>query len=259
MAFILLAGLLLASLQPSTTAHANSGFAYYWSLTFDFADNATGRLYVAVGYNDNGDVQQPPIYAQTYAVRCTRKGNATVAGGMLQLNGGYLGCDLNIKGALEETVKVCNAIVPECKIEIADVEGYANFRAMANVMSASPGEAPIFYHKDASYAIYPQTSLTQIAGSLTPHGAIPSTPMVSSPALNVLKNYRADYLCDPTCEMYYSVGGSVEVVVTANADVQFFTPSTTIYIGHNPATGVTAPAGTSIDWLFVDPPNYGNN
>jgi len=260
MAFILCAVLLLATFQPSTPAFSqDQEYAYYWSLTFDFEGSSKGSLYVAVGYNDDGDVQDPPIYTQTHTVPCTRTGNATVSGGALTLNGGYLSCELDIQGALQDAFTGCDAIVPGCHKDIEEIEPYANFRAMAKVMSANPGEAPVFYHDDASYAINPQSTSTQIVASISPHGVIPSTAVMSVPALNVWQSYTAEYLCDPSCEMYYGAAGAVEVVVTPDEDVMFHTPSTTVYVGYNPVTGVIAPAGTAIDKLFIDPPNYGND
>lgn len=257
-AILLGMGLLLA-LQPPASAQASNGYAYYWNLVFDFDSGADGALYVAVGYDDNGGVQDPPIYAETIPVPCTRVGNATIAGGLLTLNGGHLRCDLDLKTALEDAFAACGAIVPGCSLPIGEIERYANFRAMARVRSTNPGTAPLFYHEDASYAIDPQTASTRITASLTPHGAIPSTPVVSTPALNVWQTYTARYICNPGCSMHYGAAGSVEVVVTPNEAVQFSTPATSVYIGFDPGAGLPATAGTIIDRLFVDPPNHGND
>lgn len=257
MMFMLL-GALLLSAPPSVVTAQEESYAYYWSLTFDFDNSATGRLYVAVGYEEDGDVQEPPIYTQNYAVPCTRKGNAGVTGGMLKLEGGYLSCDLDVLSALEAAVAACNAIAPGCSMDIQDVEHYDHFRGEATVMSTNPGVAPIFYHDDASYAINPQSSTTQITGSLSPHGVIPSTSVMSVP-IGVWHDYAAFYTCGGACGMQYSAAGGFEVVPTASEEVPFFTPSSTIYIGYDPITNTSAPAGTYIDFLFIDPPNHGND
>jgi len=259
MAVLLLGALLLGAFQPVTTAQAEEkSFAYYWSLTFDFDGSADGKLYVAVGYNEDGAPQEPLIHSQTFAVSCQRVGNAGVSGGMLKLNGGYLRCNLDLQDALQTTFAACDAIVPGCMLEIEKVESYANLRATAQVLSSSPGEAPIFYHPDASYGINPQSSTTQITASLSPHGLIPSSPVVSTPALGVWHNYEAFYSCGGGCNMAYMVGATQETVATANAEIPIYTPFSTIYIGFNPATGLVAPAGTNINNIFVDPPNHGN-
>ena len=258
MAAVLVGALLLGVFQPVTTAQAEGGFAYYWSLTFDFDGSADGKLYVAVGYNENGAPQEPVIHSQTFAVSCQRVGNAGVSGGMLKLNGGYLRCDLDLQDALQTAFAACDAIVPGCRLEIEKVESYANLRATAQVLSSSPGEAPIFYHQDVSYGINPQSSTTQITAWLSPHGLIPSTPVVSPSALGVWHSYEAFYGCDGGCDMAYRVGTAQEVVATANAEIPIYTPSSAIYIGFNPATGLVAPAGTFVNSLFIDPPNHGN-
>ena len=258
MVVLLLGALLLGAFQPVATAQAEAGFAYYWSLTFDFDSSADGRLYVAVGYNEDGAPQEPLIHSQTFAVSCQRVGNASVSGGMLKLNGGYLRCNLDLQDALQTTFAACDAIVPGCHLEIEKYESYAHLRATAQVLSSSPGEAPIFYHQDASYGINPQSSTTQITASLSPHGLIPSSPVVRTPALGVWHNYEAFYSCDGGCDMAYKVGTAQEMVATANADIPIYTPSSTIYIGFNPVTGLVAPAGTNINSLFIDPPNHGN-
>jgi hypothetical protein len=259
MMVILMAVALLGIFQPQATAHANDGYAYYWSLTFDFENGGNGRLYVAVGYNDNGAVQEPPIYAQTYNVPCTRVGNATVSGGTLKLNGGYLACDLDVQRAVNATFAACDAIVKGCHVNVEDVELFSAFQAQAIVLSTAPGNAPIFHHGDASYTINPQSSSTQITASLSPHGTIPSAALPAFPVLNTWLNYGALFVCGALCQMEYDTVGGAQVVNTAPAKVQFYTPSSTIYIGHNPTIPLTAPTGTEIDYLFVDPPNHGND
>ena len=258
MVLVLIIAVMSGMLQPATPAHADQGYAYYWSLTFDFADSANGTLFVAVGYDDDGAPQDPPLYTQTSTVSCRRTGNATVSGGVLKLNGGYLSCDLDVQGALKAAFVACSALVRGCHMDIQATEPYASVRAMAKVLAANPGTAPIFYHPNAAYVINPQSATTQITAALSPHGVIPSAPVLATPALNVWQNYTARYACDPSCEMYYGVTGSSQVVLTADADVPFYTAPTTVYIGYDPATNTAAPVGTQIDSFFIDPPNHGN-
>ncbi|MBX3000138.1 MAG: hypothetical protein KF893_16570 [Caldilineaceae bacterium] len=258
MALMLITVIMLA-VFPSTATAQEEGYAYYWSLTFDFANGANGQLYVAVGYDEDGDVQEPPIYAQTYSVPCTRVGNATVSGGTLKLNGGYLACDLDVQRAVNATFAASAAIVKGCHVHVEDVDLYAAFQAEAIVSSTVPGNAPIFHHGDASYTINPQSSSTQITASLSPHGVIPSAALPAFPILSTWHTYTALYACGALCQMEYSTAGGVQMVNTAPAKVEFYTPASTIYIGHNPTLPLTAPAGTEIDYLFVDPPNHGND
>lgn len=259
MAAVLVAALMLSAFVPAGVAQADAGFAYSWSLHFDFESNANGVLVVVVGYNDNGAPQEPPLVVQSSVVPCRRVGNLTVTGGELKLNGGYLRCDLDVKSAVESAVAQCAERVPECKLEIADNETYAHFRATAEVLSSAPGTAPLFYHPDAAYAIAVQSSTAQIIGSLTPHGTIPSTPVITVPGLGVMRSYEAFYSCEGGCDMDYTVGAAQETVPTAANPVSFYTGATTVFIGHNPATGLVAPAGTHIASLVVDPPNHGND
>lgn len=259
MAAILVAALLLSAFVPAGVAQADTGFAYYWSLTFDFESNANGVLQVVVGYNEDGAPQEPALVVQSTSVPCRRVGNLTVSGGELKLNGGYLRCDLDVKNAVERAVALCKTRVPECSLSISDNEPYTHFRTTAQVLATNPGAAPLFYHPDAAYAVNVQSSSAQITGALTPHGVIPSTPAVVFPALGAMHSYEAFYSCEGGCDMDYFVGAAQETVVTVNAQVSFYTPATTVYIGYNPVTGLVAPAGTHIASLVVDPPNHGND
>ncbi len=259
MAALLFIALVLGAFQPVAVAQADAGYAYYWSLTFDFESNADGVLQVVVGYNDGGAPQEPPLVVQSSVVPCRRVGNLTVSGGELKLNGGYLRCDLDVKSAVKRAVAQCAERVPGCRLEIADNEPYVHFRTTAQVLATNPGAAPIFYHPDASYAIDVQSSTARITGALTPHGSIPSTPAVVFPALGAMHNYEAFYSCQGGCDMDYFVGIAAETVATANAQVSFYTPATTVYIGFNPNSGLVAPTGTHIAKLVVDPPNHGND
>jgi hypothetical protein len=257
-AFLLIGALGLGAFQPVASAHAGTGYAYYWSLTFDFEHGADGVLSVVVGYDDNGAPQDPPLYTQNTPVPCRRNGNAAVAGGVLKLNGGYLSCELDIQTALKSAFAACDALVPGCAMNIEEIERYSHFRAAAKVLSTNPGAAPVFYHEDAAYTINPQTSATQITANLAPHGVIPSTPVFSSPALNVWQSYTAFYSCAAACTMQYGVAGALEVAPVASEKTPFSTPATMVYIGYDPLLNMAAPAGTQIDTLFIDPPNHGN-
>jgi len=259
MAVCLIGALVLTAFQPISAVHADTGFAYYWSLTFDFESSLNGTLHVVVGYNDEGAPQEPPIYAENSIVACQRVGNVTLSGGLLKLNGGYLRCELDVHSALERAFEVCDRKVAGCQMEIEKDELYAHFRAMTDVLSTNPGIAPIFYHPNASYAIDVQSSTAKITGSLSPHGVIPATPAIVFPALGVMQSYEAFYSCEGGCDVDYGVGAMQETVATANALIPFYTPTTTVYIGYNPITGLVAPVGTHIDSIVVDPPNHGND
>ncbi len=258
MAVVLAATVLLGGFQPAPVAQADTGYAYYWSLTFDFEDGADGVLQVVVGHNDDGAPQEPPLAVQNTPVPCRRVGNLTVSDGELKLNGGYLRCELDVKSAIKRAVAICKTRVSECNLAINDNEPYTHFRATAELLATNPGPAPLFYHPDASYAVDVQSSTAQITAALTPHGSIPSAPALALPGLGVMRSYEAFYSCAGGCAMDYFVGAAQETVITANAQVSFYTPMTTVFIGYNPATGLVAPAGTHIASLVVDPPNHGN-
>lgn len=260
-ALILCVAVLLSAAQPAAPAHADPGYAYYWSITFDYGHNFDGVLSIVTGYNDNGAPQYPPIHEQTTTIPCRRVGNAQVAGGVLTLNGGYVQCDFDLQRALASAFNKCNQIVAGCAMSIEDEEQYAHFRTAAQVLSTAPGEAPIFYHEDASYRIHPNTTGTtgtKITADLAPHGVIPSTP-VPVPPLGVWTSYQSFYSCAAGCGMEYWVAGHSEFVPTAPQRVPFSTEATTIYVGYDPVTNLVAPAGTQINMLFVDPPNHGND
>ncbi len=252
-------------LSPMTTnnAVAASGYAYYWSLTFDYANNFDGILHVKVGYDENGGVQNPPLHEQDFNVSCQRVGNVSVAGGSATFAGGYLTCTLDVKSALRATFSQCNELVKGCTMNIADVEKYRSFRMMTSITSPAVGSMPVFAHEDAKYEITssyvsPSTTNAQIAATITPLGWVQSSPLPMS--LAVVQAYESRYLCAPLggCAMAFEIAGSLEGVPQGNEYVEFSTPSSTIYIGYNPATNATIPAGTQMSHLFIDPPNFGN-
>jgi hypothetical protein len=252
---------LLPFFVPMATAPAQAapGYAYYWSLTFDYTNNFNGLLYVEVGYNQDGGVQNPPLHSASYPVSCQRVGNVGLAGGVAKFGGGYLACDLDLKRALEKTFSQCNDLFPGCTLAIEEVEKYGSFRMMANVLSPSTEVAPLFYHEDAAFTVMPELSTARIAAALTPVGMAESSSQPA--ALGAPQSYEARYLCDAavTCKMAFAISGAVESMAHGNALVEFSTPATRVYIGYNPDTGLTIPAGTQLAHLFVDPPNFGNN
>lgn len=256
---LLLAVSTLGVLTPTATpvVHADGGYAYYWSLTFDFEQSLNGVLLVTVGHNEDGGVQEPPLYRETFNVNCRRVGNVVLVGGSARFNGGYLQCDLDVKSALVATFEVCNKLHPGCTMPIGDVERYRNFRMLAGAISPAVGSAPLFYHEDAAYTITPDTANTQVAATLTPVGALSSSPVVA--LLGTPQFYAAEYECDGGCEMFFTISGAMQSTPVGTQVVEFSTPSTTIYIGYNPSTGGTMPAGTDLMHLFVDPPNFGNH
>jgi hypothetical protein len=259
---LVLATLVLCSLfAPATTevAHADPGYAYYWSLTFDYENNFNGVLHVDVGYAENGGVQNPALHGQDFSVTCQRVGNVSLAGGTATFNGGYLTCNLDVKQALEATFAKCAAGFPGCTMTIEDVEKYRSFRMLSQITSVAAGSAPIFYHEDATYAISLNGTTAQVAADLAPLGTVQSSAVATF--LPVSQSYGSNYLCAPLggCTMGFAIGGSNEGLPQANDSVEFSTPSSTIYIGYNPATGITIPAGTQITHLFIDPPNLGNH
>lgn len=257
MAVVLCVAVLFSAVQPTAPVHADPGYAYYWSLTFDYEHDFNGVLSIVTGYNDNGAPQEPPIFVQTTTIPCQRVGNASVSGGFLHLNGGYVRCDFDLQRALNSAFDLCNQKVAGCTMSIGEDEYYAHFRAAAQVLSTATGEAPIFYHEDASYRINPAISWSQFTANLAPHGVIPSATQPA--ALGAWTSYQAFYSCSGGCEMDYFVAGNTQSVPTVEKWVPFSTVPTTIYIGYDPVQNLAAPAGTQINMLFIDPPNHGNN
>lgn len=252
---------LLAILAPVSTevAHADPGYAYYWSLTFDFENNFDGTLHIEVGVNENGGVQQPALYSENFNVPCKRVGQVALTGGSAKFSGGYLQCDLDLKSALTAAFAKCQQVHPGCTMTIHEVEPYRNFRMLAGVISNVVGSAPLFYHEDAVFTILPDTGTTQVASTLTPIGPLTSLPTAAP--LNTPQFYAAEYECDggAGCANYFTVTGAMQSTSLPVQTVQFSTPVTNVYIGYNRATGATIPAGTELLSLVVDPPNFGNH
>lgn len=257
---LLLLGL-LAILAPVSTevAHADPGYAYYWSLTFDFENKFDGTLHIEVGVNENGGVQQPALYSENFNVPCKRVGSVALTGGRAKFTGGYLQCDLDVKSALTAAFAKCQQDHPGCTMPINEVEPYRNFRMLAGVISPVVGSAPLFYHEDAVFTIMPDISTAQVASTLTPIG--PLTSAAAAAPLNTPQFYAAEYECNggPGCANYVTVTGALQSTSLPAQTVQFSTPATKVYIGYNRATGATMPTGTELLSLFVDPPNFGNH
>lgn len=251
---------LFAILAPVSTevAHADPGYAYYWSLTFDFENKFDGTLHIDVGVNENGGVQQPALYSENFNVPCKRVGNVTLTGGSAKFAGGYLQCDLDVKSALTAAVAKCQQGHPGCTLAINEVEPYRNFRMLAGVISTVVGSAPLFYHEDAVFTIMPDTTTTHVASTLTPVGPLTSSPTAAP--LNTPQFYAAEYECGGVgCANYFTVTGALQSTTFPAQMVEFSTPATKVYIGYNRATGATMPTGTELLSLFVDPPNFGNH
>lgn len=252
---------LFAILAPVSTevVHADPGYAYYWSLTFDFENNFNGILHVDVGFNENGGVQQPALYGENFNVPCKRVGNVVLTGGSAKFNGGYLQCDLDIYSALTAAFAKCQQEHPGCTMTINAVEPYRNFRMLAGLISPVVGSAPLFYHEDAVFTVMPDTATTQVTSTLTPIGLLTSSSTAAP--LNTPQFYAAEYECDggAGCANYFTVTGALQSTTLPAQTVQFSTPATKVYIGYNRATGATIPAGTELLSLVVDPPNFGNH
>lgn len=246
-------------LAPVTTAYAQPpAFASYWKLSFDFADNFHGNLVVEIGYDDgNGAVEQPALATSTTLVTCQRVGTVLLSSGAALFNGGYLQCTLDVKSAVEATVDACQKIDDNCSIAIDEQHIYQNFQMGARVYSTTAGVAPLFDHPDAYYALQLTGAATQLEATLTNMGTKLSTPVVAT--LSTWQTYRARYQCN-ACGLQFDIAGASELVpVGPDRQISFYTPSTTIYLGYNGDTGAVIPAGTVLDYLAIDPPNYGNN
>lgn len=244
--------------QRATPVQAAQQYAYYWSLTFDYENNFNGLFHVAVGFAENGGVQNPPLSESTFPVACQRVGNVGLAGGSAVFNGGYLACNVDMQRMLRAAIATCNQVSPGCDFAVEDVEKYQSFRLIATVTSTTTNAAPIFYHEDANYMIAPGMSAAQITANLTPLGLVSSAALPA--ALGAANSYESRYQCGVGgCVMKFAVNGTTEYLPQGNASVEFSTPPATIYIGYNPATNSVMPAGTQLAYLFIDPPNLGNN
>lgn len=256
---LLLALVAAGLLVPVTTAYAQPpAFASYWKLSFDFADNFHGNLVVQIGYDDgNGAVEQPALATSTTLVTCQRVGAVLLSSGSAVFNGGYLQCTLDVKSAVEAAVAACQKIDDNCSVAIDEQHIYQNFQMGARVYSTTAGVAPLFDHPDAYYALQLTGAATQLEATLTNMGTKLSTPVVAT--LSTWQTYRARYQCN-ACGLQFDIAGASELVpVGPDRQISFYTPSTTIYLGYNGDTGQVIPAGTVLDYLAIDPPNYGNN
>jgi len=249
------AGLLL----PSAPAFAQPpAFASYWKLSFDFADSFNGNLLVEMGYDDgNGAVEQPALVTRTTKVVCQRVGAVLLSSGAAVFNGGYLQCTLDVQAAIEDAAAACQQVDGNCEIHLDEQQIYQNFQMAAKVYTATAGVAPLFDHPDAYYAIHAAGAAIQLEATLTNMGTKIATPVVAT--LPSWQSYRAHYQCNG-CTLQVDISGvSENIAVGPDRQISFYTPRTTIYLGYNGDTGAVIPAGTVLDYLAIDPPNYGNN
>ena len=258
---ILLALTLGGTFIPTGPVMANQeDFASYWKLTFDFTNNFNGKLQIDMGYNDgNGGVKAPALVSEAFPVACQRVGSVSLSGGSVIFTGGYLQCQLDVKSAMADLALACKKVDAGCAIMVDDHHIYQHLHMAASVYSTATGIAPLFYHPDAHYtALVTSMSSTALKTTLTNMGTIQSTVAVPSPVLNNWLDYRADYDCN-ACEMNFEIAGVTEnVPVGPDAQVSFYTPASTIYIGYNPDSGYVIPSNTAIDFLSIDPPNAGS-
>ncbi len=258
---ILLALTLGGTFIPTGSVMANQeDFASYWKLTFDFANDFNGKLQIDMGYNDgNGGVKAPALVSDAFPVACQRVGSVGLSGGSALFTGGYLQCQLDVKSAMAELALACKKVDASCEIMVDDHHIYQHLHTAALVYSTTTGIAPLFYHQDAHYtAIVTSMSSTALKTTLTNMGTIESTVAVPSPVLNNWLEYRADYDCN-ACALNFEIAGVTEnVPVGPDAQVSFYTPASTIYIGYNPDSGYVIPSNTAIDFLSIDPPNAGS-
>ena len=257
----LLALTLSALIAPAGPVIANQeDFASYWKLTFDFTNDFNGKLQIDMGYNDgNGGVKAPALVSEAFPVACQRVGSVGLSGGSALFTGGYLQCQLDVKSAIAELTLACKKVDASCEITVDDHHIYQHLHMAASVYSTATGIAPLFYHPDAHYtALVTSMSSTALKTTLTNMGTIQSTVAVPSPVLNNWLDYQADYDCN-ACEMNFEIAGVTEnVPVGPDAQVSFYTPASTIYIGYNPDSGYVIPSNTAIDFLAIDPPNAGS-
>lgn len=254
---LFVAGLMLPTAALSSVQAASPGYAYKWLLHFDFDAGFDGRLEIEVGFDDGtGAVAQPPLHRQTSPVTCQRVGPVSLIGGVAQFNGGYIQCDLNLLGALENAFLKCNDQYPGCMVSLNDVEKYSYVSMSADMLATSTGVAPILAHEDASFSILVGSSTHVAQTDLREIGATTSSPWNVVPPIGAVHSHSARYFCSVVwdCGIHFNVAGNVEYVDTADEAVQFSLTPTTIYIGRDMAGTLLAP-GSALDNVFFDPGN----
>lgn len=259
--FLVVAVMLVGTLLPAQPALAQdeTGFASYWSLTFDFDSNFNGNLYIEIGYDDGtGQVEQPALVTQTYTVGCRQMGAVGLAGGAAVFQGGYLECNLDIQRAMATTVALCQDVDGDCDIALDDEHVYPYMHMEADVYSTVTGFTPLFYHRDARYHVEPATHTSKVSATLTNAGTVESSAILVPSGVSSWIHYEANYECNP-CDMYFNVNGTNEIKnVGADQQVSFYTPESTIYVGYDAKSGTAAPNATGIGYLKIDPPNMGS-
>lgn len=258
---LVVAVLLIGTLLPAQPALAqdDTGFASYWSLTFDFDSNFNGNLYIEIGYDDgSGQIDQPALVTQTFEVGCHRIGAVGLAGGAAVFQGGYVECNLDIQRAMAATVALCREVDGDCDIALDDKHVYPYMHMEADVYSTVTGFTPLFYHRDARYHVEPQTHASKISATLSNAGTIESSSVLVGSAVGSWLHYEANYECNP-CAMHFTVDGTNEIKnVGPDQQTIFYTPESTIYIGYDAKSGTAAPNNTGIGYLKIDPPNMGS-
>ena len=245
------------TLAPAQPAEAALGFGYRFSMEWNFDSGIDGVLEVEAGKGEVGNLTEV-LARNRYPIKCRRIGPVALAGGNVELNGGYLSCDLHVARAINHTMAACRAIEPDCEYNLSPVERYRGLTMYAKVPATVPGKAPIFHHPDASFTLNAGTGTATMENEINP---VPGT--ISSDVFGLGNPLiGAQYFCVAglACDMqYYAAGGPLSVAGPFANAFQMSTGKTTFYIGHNPSTGAAAPAGTQYDHIFIDPSASGDH
>ncbi|HRW08268.1 MAG TPA: hypothetical protein P5121_24360 [Caldilineaceae bacterium] len=256
---ILIIGIVFSFLPNVTTpsAQATSGYAYKWTLHFDFESSFDGELRMEAGRNNgSGGVVQPPIYRERFVVPCGANGAVNLAGGVAQLNGGYLKCSLDLQAAIEAVEAGCNALDPHCTIPVDNVEKYMSVKLGADLNTPAMTTIPILAHDNLAFSVDVASATHAVLATVDPVGEIVSNPWPAIPPTNTFHSHTAAYACTALmdCGIHYTVAGTADYVDTADTLAEIAIAETSFFIGRD-LTGAVIAAGSQLDNIFIDPGN----
>lgn len=222
-----------------------------WLFRQEFNDNGEGTLTIEVGtflWDGFNLVPQGRVEQYLFPVACwSENGLVRIRNGVAVFDGNaYMACTFDLAAAFKQAgIAVLSASLWH-DLFTMDV----GVQQMANTSLA--GEAPLFFHPDARFAVHPKNGQNTLSTTLNQYGAVATGNAPASARLSS----RLDCLLDKRCKITHYVNGSpignTSLFNTPDGGIQISTAPVTIYIGYNPTTNTHFQG--SLDFLEVDPP-----
>lgn len=222
-----------------------------WLFRQDFNDNLAGTLTIEVGtflWDGFKLVPQGPLHQYVSPVTCwSENGLVRIRNGVAAFDGNaYMACTFDLAAAFKQAGIAVLSDSLWHDIFTIDV----GVQQMADTLT--PGEAPLFFHPDARFAVQPKNGQNTLSTTLNQYGAVTTG---NAPASAMLSS-RLDCLLDKQCKITHFVNGSTigntPFFNMADGGIKISTAPVTIYIGYNPTTNTHFQG--SLDFLEVDPP-----